>query len=232
MRTATFTWMRVAKGLLSVQTNADILSTRRSWIGASPRALVMSSSTGGWAVRPRSPARPWAFHWRTMKSKEKEVDAADYSSHSDKAAEPQYPIFQIHIAQTSYQFLAPQYICTWQQELCIERGYNVLHSEDVKWSLFTKRLCIIQCQNRNYSLGYSLKYSVLHLFIKQHCYHYIVFWCFIYRNSRFIWGKKCCTTKWSLYGTFLWGPWVLKFQSAGNRNSEALLIVPAQMGLN
>lgn len=85
---ATFTWVGVAESLLSVQPDADILSTGWSWVGASPCALVMPSSTGCWALRPRSPARPWAFYWRIWKSKEKEAHASDYSSHCD--TESQY----------------------------------------------------------------------------------------------------------------------------------------------
>lgn len=98
---ATFTRVRVAEGLLSVQPNADILPARWSWIGASPRALVVSSSAGCWALRPRSPARPGAFHWRVWKSKEREVHAVGYSSHCDKAGESPYLTFQVYPAQTS-----------------------------------------------------------------------------------------------------------------------------------
>lgn len=70
-KVATFTRVGVAESLLSVQPDADILSTRWSWVGASPCALVVPSSTGCRALRPRSPARPRAFYWGYGKARRK-----------------------------------------------------------------------------------------------------------------------------------------------------------------
>lgn len=136
-KVATFTWVGVAESLLSVQPDADILSTGWSWVGASPCALVMPSSTGCWALRPRSPARPWAFYWRIWKARRKRhmqvitpLTVTQSPSISPRSTLPR-------LAST---FLYPRTFGPHNKSFVSREGWNVLHSVDAKWSPCTEGL--------------------------------------------------------------------------------------------